>query len=65
MQDVSQDPARLAVLDELRKAALDTYGEERVAEAAFQTALGLTATAIWRVAGETLDLLDPEPSSRG
>jgi hypothetical protein len=54
-------PAREAVLEELRRSALDTYGEERCAEAAHQWALGMAATALWRVMQEPLDPLGPEP----
>ncbi|HET6318016.1 MAG TPA: hypothetical protein VFG86_16295 [Chloroflexota bacterium] len=55
------DPARRAVLEELERAALDTYGEERTAEASLRTALDLAATALWRVAQEPLEPLGPEP----
>jgi hypothetical protein len=61
MQDPAENPARRAVLDELQRAALATYGEERSAEANLQTALGLAATALWRLAQEPLDMLGPEP----
>jgi hypothetical protein len=61
MQDPADNPARRAVLDELQRAALATYGEERTAEATLQTALGLAATALWRLAQEPLDMLGPEP----
>lgn len=53
--------ARLAVLEELRHAALDTYGEERSAESSLQAALELTATAIWRVSQEPLEPQGNEP----
>ena len=53
--------AREAVLHELQRAALETYGEERSAEATLQTALGVTATAIWRLSEETLEPLGFEP----
>src|SRR5918911_4969275 len=42
MRDMDQqthDAARLAVLEELQRAAPETYGGERVAEGALQTAL--------------------------
>jgi hypothetical protein len=64
MRDMDQqthDAARLAVLEELQRAALETYGEERVAEAALQTALNAAATAVWRVSAEPLEVLDHEP----
>ena len=53
--------ARVAVLAELRRSALDTYGEERSAEGSLQTALNVAATALWRIAQEPLDPLGPEP----
>jgi hypothetical protein len=55
------DPARRAILEELERGALDTYGEERTAEASLRTALDLAATALWRVAQEPLEPLGPEP----
>jgi hypothetical protein len=61
MQQQGSDDARLAVLEELRRSALDTYGEERAAEANLQTAIGLAATAIWRVKQEPLELFGDEP----
>jgi hypothetical protein len=61
MQPPHDNAARLAVLDELRRAALATYGEERSAEASLQTALNLAATAVWRVTEEPLEPLGNEP----
>jgi hypothetical protein len=61
MQQRDEDAARLAVLEELRRFAQDTYGEERFAEATLQAALNLAATAVWRVSQEALDPLDHEP----
>jgi hypothetical protein len=61
MQQQGDDAARLAVLEELRRSALDTYGEERCAEATVLTALDLAATAVWRVSQEALDPLGYEP----
>jgi 2-oxo-4-hydroxy-4-carboxy-5-ureidoimidazoline decarboxylase len=61
MQPPPDNPARMAVLKQLRRSALETYGEERCAEATLQTALGLAATAIWRVSQEPLEPLDYEP----
>jgi hypothetical protein len=55
------DPARQAVLEELRRAAIETYGEDRAAEALLQAALQAAATAIWRVTQESLDLAGNEP----
>ena len=46
---------------ELQRAALDTYGEERSAEASVQTAVELAATALWRVGQEPLELPGQEP----
>jgi hypothetical protein len=61
MQDPRANSSRQAVLEELRRAALETYGEERSAEAPLQVALELSATAIWRVSQELLEPLGPEP----
>jgi hypothetical protein len=61
MQQHGDDAARLAVLDELRRAALDIYGEERTADTNLQTALNLAATAVWRVSQEPLDPLGNDP----
>lgn len=61
MQQQGDDAARLAVLDELRRSALDTYGEERCAETSVQAALGIAATAVWRVSQELLEPLGFEP----
>ena len=61
MQHDSDDPARLAVLEELRRLALDMYGEERAAAPMLQSALGAAATAVWRVSQEPLDMLGNEP----
>ena len=54
-------PSHVAVLEELRRAALATYGEERSADASLRTALNLAATAVWRVSEEPLELLGNEP----
>jgi 2-oxo-4-hydroxy-4-carboxy-5-ureidoimidazoline decarboxylase len=61
MQQESDNAARLAVLEELRRAALATYGEDRAAEAALQNALKVAATAVWRVSEEPLEPLGPDP----
>jgi hypothetical protein len=61
MQQRSDNAARTALLDELRRAALDTYGEERSAEARLQAALEQAATAVWRVSQEPLEPLGNEP----
>jgi hypothetical protein len=61
VQSLDADPARAAVLDELRRAALDVYGEERAAEATLNTALEAAATAVWRVSGAFLEPQGPEP----
>jgi hypothetical protein len=61
MQQQADDEARLAVLEELRRAALDTYGEERSAEASLRVALDLAATAVWRVSREPLEPFGDEP----
>lgn len=54
-------PGAQAVLEELTRSALDTYGEERSAEATLQAALAAAATAVWRVGEETLEPLGDEP----
>jgi len=61
MQQLSDNAARLAVLDGLRRSALDTYGEERCADVNVEAALNLTATAVWRVSEEPLEPLGNEP----
>ena len=61
MQQQGDDAARLAVLDELRRSALDTYGEERCADVRLEAALSLAATAVWRVSQEPLQPLGNEP----
>jgi hypothetical protein len=53
------DPARLAVVQELRRCAVATYGEERAAEATLNVALELAATAVWRVRQELLEPSQP------
>ena len=54
-------PGPLAVLEELSRAALEFYGEERSAEARLQAALKAAATAVSRVSQEPLDPLGNEP----
>jgi hypothetical protein len=61
MEGRTMSPGPQAVLEELQRSALETYGEERSAEARLQTALGLAATAVWRVSQESLDPLGDEP----
>jgi hypothetical protein len=61
MEQQSEEAAHHAVFDELRRSALDTYGEERSAEATLQAALKQAATAVWRVSHENLEPLDLEP----
>jgi hypothetical protein len=61
MQIPADDPAHRAVFDELERAALATYGEERTAEGALQMMLGRAATALWRVSQEPLEPMGPEP----
>jgi hypothetical protein len=55
------DPARQALLEELTRAALATYGEERCGEFLFKTGLETAATALWRISREALEPLGPEP----
>ena len=61
MDQQTHDAARLAVFEELRRSAFDTYGEERIAESALQAALNAAATAVWRVSAEPLEVLANEP----
>jgi hypothetical protein len=61
MQQEGDNTAHMAVLDELRRSALATYGEERIAEVSLQIALNVAATAVWRVFQEPLDPLGNEP----
>jgi hypothetical protein len=61
MQPQNDSVARLAMLEELRRAALATYGEERSAEASLQTALNSAATALCRVNEELVEPLGNEP----
>jgi hypothetical protein len=61
MQHQGDDAARLAVLDELRRSAVDTYGEERIADVNLAAALNLAATAVWRVSQELLEPFGDDP----
>lgn len=61
MQQQGDDAARVAVLNELRRSAVDTYGEERIADANLETALNLAATAVWRVSQEPLEPFGDDP----
>ena len=54
-------PAHLAILEDLRRRAVETYGEERAAESTVQTALRAAATAVWRVGQERLEPSADEP----
>ena len=56
-----EEAAHQAVLDDLRRRALEIYGEERAANATLQTALQIAATAVWRVTQEPLDPSGNEP----
>ena len=55
------DPARLDVLNELRRLAVAVFGEERAAETTFQTALEQAASVVWRVSKEPLAPSGDEP----
>jgi hypothetical protein len=55
------DPARVAIAEELSAAALAAYGEERVAEFLVRAQLEAAATAVWRVSLEQLEPRGPEP----
>jgi hypothetical protein len=59
--DPAQNPARAAVLHELRRSALEVYGEERAADRVLRTALEVAATALWRVMAEPLSPPEVEP----
>ena len=59
MQD--DDPARSAILTELRRCAVEIYGEERAAEARLQLAIEAAAAALWRVSQEPLGPVGDEP----
>jgi hypothetical protein len=61
MPPQSDNAARQAVLEELSRSALNTYGEERSGEATLRAALEVAATAVWRVGQEPLEPLGPEP----
>jgi hypothetical protein len=61
MQQEGDNAAHMAMLEELRRSALATYGEEGIAERSLQTALNLAATAVWRVFQEPLDPHGNEP----
>jgi hypothetical protein len=54
-------PDHLAILEGLRRRAVETYGEERAAESTVQMALRAAATAIWRVVQEPLGPTSDEP----
>jgi hypothetical protein len=64
VHQTNEDPALQAVLEELRRLAVETYGEERAAERPLQVALESAATALWRVRQEPLEPsgTDPLPS---
>ena len=49
------DPARLAILDELARNAVEMYGEDRAAEDTLRSALRGAATAVWRVCQEPVE----------
>ena len=55
------DLALQAVLEELRRCAIETYGEDRAAEATLQVALQAAATMVWRVSQEPLEPPGDEP----
>jgi hypothetical protein len=51
----------MAVVEELRRLAVETYGEDRAAEAVLTTALEAAATAVWRVSQEAVEPSGSEP----
>lgn len=55
------DPAREAILERLRRLAVETFGEARAAEDTLRAALQAAATAVWRVTEEPLEPQDDEP----
>jgi len=59
MQD--DDPARLEVLSELRRRAIEVYGEERAAATRLNAMLEAAASNLWRVCQEGLDPTADEP----
>jgi hypothetical protein len=59
--EASRHPQRDAIRQQLHRAALETYGEERTAEVLVEAALDAAATALWRVGAEPLALHDFEP----
>lgn len=59
MQD--DDPARLDVLNELRRRAVEVYGEERAAATRLTFMLEAAAFNLWRVCQEGLDPSADEP----
>ena len=61
MESHTMSPGPQAVLEELRRSALETYGEERSAETRLQTSLVGAATAVSRVMQEPLEPLGNEP----
>jgi hypothetical protein len=58
---LDDDPAHLAILEDLRRRAVETYGEDRAANATLQAALKQAATAVWRVTQESLEPSGNEP----
>jgi hypothetical protein len=61
MSEQRDDPARLAILEDLKRSALAIYGEDRAAEATLNVALESAATAVWRVSQESLEPNGDEP----
>jgi hypothetical protein len=62
VQEQIDDPPRQAVLDELRRLAVEAYGEDRAAEMLLQAAVEVAATAVWRVSQEVLEPVDEAPA---
>ena len=61
MDDATQDAGWMAMLDELRAAAVRAYGEERAADPVLRAALEAAATAAGRVMAERLEPQDTAP----
>lgn len=55
------DPAHLATLEDLRRRAVEIYGEDRAANTMLDAVLRAAATAVWRVLEEPLEPSDAEP----
>jgi hypothetical protein len=57
----TDDAARAAILSDLRRRAVEAYGEERVAELPMRNMLQAAADALWLVSREPLAPDNDEP----